>query len=333
MHGQRFVARAIVQPTPARRGRTPVVADSRRMRAVQSAWAITKAIVGGYFSDQVPRLAAALSYYTVFSIAPLLIIATAIAGLIFGREAAQGQIVDQIGGLVGKDGAEAIENLVKGASREGSGILATVIGFGVLAVGASGVFGELQTSLNQIWGVKAKAGSGILALLRARFLSFSMVLGTGFLLLVSLLISAGLAALGAWLGARWPEAKVAVHWLNVGISFTVVAVLFGLIYRFLPDVRLRWRHVAIGACATAAMFTLGKWLIGLYLGRTAAGSAAGAVGSLVVLLIWIYYSSQVFFIGAEFTKVFAARHHPLETTGIAEPKPGATAVTGPVRAG
>jgi len=296
------------------------------MRILTPAWSITRAIVSGYFADQVPRLAAALSYYTIFSIAPLLIIATGIAGLIFGREAAQGQIVAQIGGLVGQDGATAIENLVKGASRDGSGVVATVVGFVILAVGASGVFGELQASLNQIWGVKARPGAGILTLLRARFLSFSMVLGTGFLLLVSLLISAGLAALGAWLGTRWPEAEVAVYWANLGISFVVVAVLFALIYRFLPDVRLRWGHVAIGACATAALFTLGKWLIGMYLGRTATGSAQGAVGSLVVLLIWVYYSSQVFFIGAEFTKAFAARHHPLPPKPHAEARPGAEAV-------
>ena len=296
------------------------------MRILNSAWSVARATVSGYFADQVPRLAAALSYYTVFSIAPLLIIATAIAGLIFGREAAQGQIVGQISGLVGKDGAEAIESLVQGASRQGSGLIATLVGFAILAVGASGVFGELQTSLNQIWGVKAKPGAGVLTLLRARFLSFSMVLGTGFLLLVSLVISAGLAAVGAYLSARWPQAEAAVHWLNLGISFLVVAGLFALIYRFLPDVRLGWRHVAIGACATAALFTLGKWLIGLYIGTTATGSTYGAVGSLVVLLIWIYYSSQVFFIGAEFTKAFAARNHPLPPKEYAEPRPGASAV-------
>lgn len=299
------------------------------MRILSTAWSVARATVSGYFADQVPRLAAALSYYTVFSIAPLLIISTAIAGLVFGREAAQGQIVAQIAGLVGRDGATAIENLVHGASRQGSGILATLIGFAILAIGASGAFGELQTSLNQIWGVKPKPGAGVLTILRARFLSFSMVLGTGFLLLVSLVVSAALSALGAWLGARWPEAEVALHWLSLGISFLVVAGLFALIYRFLPDVRLGWRHVMIGAAATAGMFTLGKWLIGLYIGTTATGSTYGAVGSLVVLLIWIYYSSQVFFIGAEFTKAFAARNHPLPPKPHAEPRPGSTAVDAP----
>lgn len=255
--------------------------------------------------DKASRLAAALSYYTIFSVAPLLIIAIAVAGLVFGKEAATEQIVGEIQGLVGKQGAEAIQEVLKNASDTGAGVMATLIGVGTLLLGASGAFAQLQASLNTIWEVKPKKGRGIKGMLRDRFLSFSMVLVIGFLLLVSLILSAVLAGVGKYISGVLPMSSAVLQVVNFAISFGVTTFLFALIYKVLPDATVRWRDVWVGAAVTALLFSLGRFLIGLYLGRSSVSSAYGAAGSLVVLLLWVYYSSQILFLGAEFTQVWA----------------------------
>lgn len=257
--------------------------------------------------DKASRLAAALSYYTIFSIAPLLIIAIGVAGLVFGHEAAMNEVVGQIRGMVGDDGAQVIQTVLQNASKTTSGIIATVVGAVTLLIGASGAFGQLQDSLNTIWEVKPKKGRGVKGLMRDRFLSFSMVLFIGFLLLASLLLTAVLAGIGKYLSDLLPMSSVVLQAMNFGVSLTVTAFLFALIFKVLPDAIVRWRDVWVGALVTALLFSLGRFLIGLYLGRASIGSAYGAAGSLVVLLFWVYYSAQILFLGAEFTQVYAKR--------------------------
>jgi membrane protein len=257
--------------------------------------------------DKASRLAAALSYYTIFSIAPLLIIAIGVAGLVFGHDAAMNQVVGQIRGMVGEDGAQVIQTILQNASKTTSGIIATVVGGVTLLIGASGAFGQLQDSLNTIWEVKPKKGRGVKGLVRDRFLSFSMVLFIGFLLLASLLLTAVLAGIGKYLSDLLPMSSLVLQAMNFGVSLTVTAFLFALIFKVLPDAIVRWRDVWVGALVTALLFSLGRFLIGLYLGRASIGSAYGAAGSLVVLLFWVYYSAQILFLGAEFTQVYARR--------------------------
>lgn len=277
--------------------------------------------------DKASRLAAALSYYTIFSVAPLLIIAIAVAGLVFGRQAATNQLVDEIRGLVGDQGAQVIQTILRNAGRTSSGILATIIGVVTLLVGASGAFGQLQDSLNTIWEVKPKAGRGVKGILHDRFLSFSMVVVIGFLLMVSLLLSAFLAGIGKYLADVLPMSSLVMQALNFGISFCVTTFLFALIFKVLPDARIRWRDVWVGAGVTALLFSLGRFLIGLYLGRSTVSSAYGAAGSLVVLLLWVYYSAQILFLGAEFTQVYANRFGKAIT-----PKPNAERLNPPAGA-
>ena len=230
----------------------------------------------------------------------------AVAGLVFGQEAARGEIVFQLGGLVGEEGARAVEELLKSASRPGSSLLAAIVGFATLLIGATSVFAELQSSLDRIWRVPAPQQSfGVLALLRARLLSFGMVIAMGFLLLVSLVIGAALSALDKWSGAMIPGSAVLLSLLNIAFGFVVTTLLFAMAYRILPRVRVAWADVWIGAIVTAALFTIGKYLIGLYLGRAGVSSGFGAAGSLVIILLWVYYSAQIFLLGAEFTWVFA----------------------------
>lgn len=257
--------------------------------------------------DKIPKLAAALAFYTSFSIAPILLIAIAVAGLLFGTDSARGAISEEISGLVGSRIGDGIETLLKSCSRSDTGALATILGAIALLFGASGVFGELQDSLNIIWRVRKRAGRGIWGTIRDRFFSFMMVLGIGFLLLVSLVLSAGLAALGQAI-AGWGGNGVLIRLLNQSISLFVITGLFGAVFKLLPDSDTRWRDVGVGALLTAVLFTLGKFLIGLYLGKSAIGSTYGAAGSFVLLLLWIYYSSQIFFFGAEFTKAWADTH-------------------------
>ncbi|XGV96870.1 MAG: YihY/virulence factor BrkB family protein [Leptolyngbya sp. BL-A-14] len=267
---------------------------------------LLKDTVTEWNEDKVPLWAAALAYYTIFSLAPLLLIAIAIAGVAFGEDAARGEIVGQIQGLVGKEGATAIQSMIQNAHRPGSGgTIATIVGIATLLFGASGVFGQLQDALNAIWGVKPKPGQGIKSFLQSRFLSFAMVLVIGFLLLVSLVLSAALAAVATFFSRFMPDFIVLGQVLNFVISFGFITLLFAAIYKFLPDVNVAWKDLWIGAATTALLFNIGKFLIGLYLGSSGASSTYGAAGSLVVILLWVFYSAQILLFGAEFTQVFA----------------------------
>lgn len=261
-----------------------------------------------WWNDQAPVLGAALAYYTAFSLAPLLVLAIAIAGMAFGEEAARGEVVSTMRSLVGLEGAKAIQTMIEHARRPEEGVLATVLGFTFLIIGASGVFAQLQNALNLIWKVAPRPGATIRHFLRARFLSFAMVLGINFLLLVSLLVSAGLSALGNYFSQKLPGGATLWMGLNFLISLGVISFLFAIIFKYLPDARVAWSDTWIGSFLTAVLFTGGKFLMGLYLGNSSFGSAYGAAGSLVVLLAWIYYSAQILFFGAEFTRVFAMRY-------------------------
>lgn len=258
-----------------------------------------------FSEDKAPRLGAALAYYTVFSIAPLLLIAVAIAGFVFGKEAAQNEISAQLGGLMGPATAKALESMVEAAAKPKSGALATIIGLVTLIFGASGVFAQLNDALDTIWNVEKKTKGGILATIRERFLSVAMVCGIGFLLLVSLVFDAAISAMGKYLGDRIPGGEVLLQSVQIIVSFALVTVLFAAIFRFLPDIHVAWRDVWLGALFTSALFTLGKFALGLYIGKAAASSTYGAAGSLVVLLLWVYWSAQILFFGAEFTQVYA----------------------------
>lgn len=261
------------------------------------------------------RLAAALAYYTVFSLAPLLILVIAIAGSILGEEAARGQMVGQLQQLVGAQGAEVIETVIAGAGKpeKSVSIIASIISLAVLIFGATGVFIQLQDALNTIWEVAPKPENNFKTFFLSRFLSFGMVIGIAFMLLVSLVISAALAFLSEVLGNLSPGMGYLWSAINIIISFGVITLLFSLIFKYLPDVKVAWSDVLIGAMITALLFTAGKYLIGLYLGKSTFSSTYGAAGSLVVLLFWIYYSSQILFIGAEFTQIYA-RHYGSRVT-------------------
>jgi membrane protein len=276
---------------------------------IKHTWSLIKESVLVWIDDYAPSMGAALAYYTVFSIAPLLIIAIAVAGLVFGQEAAQGEIVGQLRGVIGYEGAVAVQGMLKSVSEPAHGVIATVVSIITLVVGATTVFAELQSALDRIWRVPAsKEESGIWNLLRTRLLSFGMVLGLGFLLLVSLVVSAALSAFGNWWGGFFDGGEALLHVLNFSVSFAIVTGLFAMIYKFMPRAKIAWRDVWIGAAVTALLFTIGKFLIGLYLGKTSVASGFGAAGSFVVLLVWVYYSAQIFLLGAEFTWVYARRH-------------------------
>ena len=277
-----------------------------RLLSPKQTFRLLKEAVQEWQQDKASRLAAALAYYTVFSLAPLLILVVAIAGAVFGTDTARAELTAQIQGLVGQSGADVITDALENASEPGAnqGLMATIISIGVLIFGASGVFVELQNSLNTIWNVEPKPGGGIKYMLQKRLLSFSMILVIGFLLLVSLVISTALSAIGGFL-TEWAEG---LSWiLNTVISLSLITALFAAIFKYLPDAKIAWRDVGIGAFITALLFTLGKYLLGLYLGNASIGSTYGAAGSLVVLLFWIYYSAQILFFGAEFTQVYARR--------------------------
>ncbi len=260
-------------------------------------------------ADNAPMLGAALAFYSVLSIGPLLLIVIAIAGLMFGREAASGELVSQMRGLMGEQGAEAIQAAIANAHKPEEGFWAMLAGVATLLFGASGVFGQLQDALNIIWGVKPEAGRGFIRMVRERFLSFTMVLGAGFLLMVSLIVSALLTALGTYFTGLLPQLAPVMQLVNTLVSFAIIALLFALMFKYLPDTPVRWQDVWIGALLTALLFTVGKYLIGLYLGSSTIGSTYGAAGSVVVLLVWIYYSAQIFFFGAEFTRVWVTSNN------------------------
>ena len=269
---------------------------------------LLKETIQAWQADKASRLAAAVAYYTIFSLAPLLIIAVAIAGAIFGAEAAQGEIVGQIQDLVGKEGATVIETAIKNAHQPEISSFASLISVGVLLFGASGVFAELQDALNTVWNVKAKPNQGIIYFLRKRILSFCAVLGIGFLLLFSLIISAILSALSKYIPDLFFGAGLFWQILNQVVSLGLISCSFALMFKLLPDVKIKWRDVWVGAIITAILFTIGKFSLGLYLARSSFSSTYGAAGSLVIILAWVYYSAQIIFLGAEFTQVYSKRY-------------------------
>jgi membrane protein len=270
-------------------------------------WHLLKEAASDWSRDRAPRLGAALAYYTVFSLVPFLVVIIAVIGLVFGQQAAQSAILSQIGELVGEQSAAAIKDMIQRADQPSTGLFATALAVGTLLLGASGVFGQLQDALNTVWGVEPKEGRGLWGFIKDRFLSFVAVLGTGFLLLVSLILSSALAAFGKWFGGLLPIPEAVMQLMNFALSFLVITGLFALIFKVLPDARVAWRDVWIGAALTAALFTIGKFALGLYLGKSNVASAYGAAGSLVLVLLWVYYSAQILLYGAEFTQVYANR--------------------------
>jgi membrane protein len=265
--------------------------------------------VEAWFDDYAASMGAAIAYYTVFSIAPLLIIVIAVAGVVFGREAVEGQIVAQIADLIGVETAMGVQGLIRSASRPASGTVATIISIALLLIGATSVFAELQTALDRIWRVPVAAQrAGWWVTLRARVLSFGLILGLAFLMMVSLIVSAAVAAFAKWASGMIPAAEMVLHGINLGISLAISSTMFAMIYKFMPQARIEWRDVWVGAAVTAVLFEVGKIGIGMYLGKSGMTSAYAAAGSLVVLLIWVYYSAQIFLLGAEFTWVLATEH-------------------------
>ncbi|MCS4508956.1 YihY/virulence factor BrkB family protein [Xylophilus ampelinus] len=271
-------------------------------------FSLARKSIAAWSDDYAPSMGAAIAYYAVFSLAPLLLIVIAVAGFVFGREAVQGEIVGQLSGLLGRDGALAVQGLIKSASQPAQGLVATVISLVVLAVGATTVFGELQSSLDRIWGIPTTANSGIRATLRARLLSFGLILGLAFLLMVSLTVSAAVAAMGTWIGSVLPGWAVTLQIINLAVSLCITTLLFAMIYKLMPQARIAWRDVWVGAVVTAVLFEVGKLLIGLYVARSSVSSSFAAAGSIIVLLVWVYYSAQIFLLGAEFTWVYASEH-------------------------
>ena len=276
-------------------------------------FALARKAVSAYADDYAPSMGAAIAYYTVFSLAPLLVIVIAVAGALFGREAVQGMIVTQLGGLIGREGAVFVQALVRNASDTEQGLVAGLVSMVVLVIGATTVFAELQRALDRIWHVPESARpSGIWGLLRARLLSFGLILGLAFLLMVSLVVSTAVAALGEWTGGMIPGWEVALQALNTLVSVSITTLLFAMIFKLMPSTPIAWRDVGIGALVTAVLFEVGKLLIGLYLGKSGVTESFAAAGSLVVLLAWVYYASQIFLLGAEFTKVYADEHGSLK---------------------
>lgn len=271
-------------------------------------WQLARDAVVSWSDDGAPSMGAALAYYTMFSIAPLLLIVVSVAGLVFGETAARGEVFGQLEHLIGAEGALAVQGLLQSASKPADSALATLVGLGVLLVGATTVFAELQNSLDRIWRAPVRGASGLVGLLRARLLSFGMILGLGFLLMVSLVVSAALAALEKWWSPAFGGWIVLAQVLNFAFGFFFVTAVFAMIYKFMPRARVDWRDVWIGAGVTALLFSIGKMAIGLYIGRSGVASAFGAAGSLAVLLLWVYYSAQIFLMGAEFTWVYAHAH-------------------------
>ena len=276
------------------------------MWRLKEVWRLFKQAVVAWSNDYAPSMGAALSYYTLFSIAPLLLIVIAVAGWFFGDEAARGELTGGLQSLMGEEGAKAIEDMIANASRPKEGLIATVIGALVLLLGATTVFGELQNSLDRIWRAPAREAGGVWRLLRSRLLSLGMILGIAFLLMVSLVLDAVLQSLGKMWGTEgW---QVVAQAFNFVLGFALTTTVFALIYKLMPRAKIEWHDVWVGAAVTAALFTVGKFLISLYIGRSAVASSFGAAGSLAVMMIWVYYSAQIFLLGAEFTWVYAHEH-------------------------
>lgn len=285
---------------------------------------VLRCAISQWFAHRAASMGAALAFYTLFSMAPVLVLVIAVAGFFYGAEAAKGELLIQLTGLIGAQGAEAAALVLAGARNQDSALLASIIAIVLLLFGATTVFAELKDSLDHIWGVGPAPGAGLWELLRTRLLSFGLILVLAFLLMVSLVVSAALALLQNYVGARWQDATVVLGWLAWLLSFGVIALLFAVIYKLLPRVKLSWRDVTIGALGTAAMFELGKSLIGLYIGNSGVANSFGAAGSTIALLLWVYYSAQIFFLGAEFARQYALQLGSLRD----QPAPSATAKPG-----
>ncbi len=271
-------------------------------------FALLKNTYSQWSDHRAPRLGASVAFYSILSFAPLIIMVTAIIGLVFGHASAQGALINEARQVIGDRGAETVETLLKNAQKPSSGTLASIIAFITLLFGASGVFTELQDALNLMWDVKEQSASGVLAMVKQRLFSFGMVLSVGFLLLVSLMLSAGLAFIGHSFGQLFTLPAPVLEAINFVTSFVVVTALFTLMFKYLPDAKVSWKDVTVGALGTAFLFTVGKFLLGLYLGKASVGSTYGAAGSLVAVVVWIYYSAQIFFFGAEFTHLYSESH-------------------------
>jgi len=272
-------------------------------------WSLAKQSVKAWNDDYASSMGAALAYYTLFSLAPLLLLVIAVAGFVYGADAARDAVIGQFGGLIGTEGAVAIRGLLKSASQPAQSLVASLISIATLIVGATSIFGELQSDLDRIWRAPAASKpSGLMGLLRTRLLSFGLIVSIGFLLLVSLVVSAGLQAFSKWYGGWFPGWVLTMEIVNQVVSLSFVTVLFALMYRILPSVHVAWGDVWRGAFATAVLFTVGKFLIGLYLGKAGVASGFGAAGSIVILIVWVFYSAQIFLLGAEFTWLYARSH-------------------------
>lgn len=298
-------------------------------------WALVKAAFSSWRDDYAPSMGAALAYYTMFSIAPLLLIVISTAGLVFGEEAVRGEIFGQLRGLMGDQGAKAVQGMLESVSEPKEGVAGTVIGTVLLLIGATTVFGELQDAFDRIWRAPAKDDGGLWRLIKSRLLSFGIILGIGFLLMVSLVFSAAVAALGKWWGPYFANLELVATVVNFFVSFALMTAVFAMLYKMMPRVKIHWRDVWAGAIVTALLFTVGKILIGIYIGKSAISSGFGAAGSLVVVLVWVYYSAQIFLLGAEFTWVYAHAHGskkesllPNMTAGLSPGKGGITQKSG-----
>ncbi len=301
-------------------------------RSYQELWTLVQRAAVAWLDDYAPSMGAALSYYTLFSLAPLLLIVMSVAGLVFGAEAVRGEIFGQLQGLMGHETASAVEGVLASVSKPAEGITATVIGIIIVLIGATAVFGELQDALDRIWRAPARdKTSGLMGLwwlLRTRLLSFGMILGIAFLLMVSLVMGALMAALGKWWGGMFTGWAMVAETVNLLITFALTTTVFAMIYKMMPRARVQWQDVWLGALVTSLLFTIGKFLIGIYIGKSGIASGFGAAGSLIIILVWVYYSAQIFLIGAEFTWVYAhtfgsARDEPVADVAAAVAPGGA----------
>lgn len=290
-------------------------------------WSLLKETYQEWSEDKAPRLAAALSYYTIFSLAPLLVVVIAVSGIVWGEQAVQNRLSTQIASVVGDQAAEAIQSMIAGARIAGGGVLATILGVFTLLLGATGVFNQLHEAMNTIWEVVRVESGGIVQMLKDRLLSFTMVLGIGFLLLVSLVVDTALSAFNTFAADFIPGSEILWMLLNQLVSLAVIVLLFAMIYKILPDVKIEWSDVWVGALVTGVLFVIGKWALGFYLGSSSLESTYGAAASLVLILLWVYYSAQILFFGAEFTQVYARRYG-----SKLEPEEGAIRLTEEARA-
>ncbi len=295
--------------------------DIGKLPSHKQALVIGEAAFNAWIDDYAPSMGAALAYYTLFSIAPLLLIVISVAGIWFGPDAARGEIFGQLSGLVGPAGAATIQDLLQSVNKPAGGIAATAVGLVLMLIGATTVFAELQDSLDRIWRAPVRVGSGLWQLLRTRLLSFGLILGFGFLMVVSLLLSAALSAIQAWWTPRMVGWELVLAIVNQVVTFALVTLMFAMIYKLMPRARIEWRDVAVGSFATSTLFAWGKWMIGLYIGTSGVSSGFGAAGSLVALLVWVYFSAQIFLLGAEFTWVYAHTLGSRRHQAVPQPKP------------